>query len=139
MLFNAKMNEDGAIVLSGGQVIHNFHPAGTCAGGDCPVHNPSDNGRNTAPLFFNGVHMYRVIDGEQVIDVDDYVFNRFGKAILRNSAKCHRCDTTAVSTDRHDYQTCECGNIFVDGGFDYARHGCLEPDTYEDTSIIVRN
>lgn len=138
MLFNATKTDEGQLLLSGGQIISNFHDDGVCMGDVCPVHKPSDHKFKNAPLFFNGVHMYRVIDGEMVIDPDDYVFNRFGKAILRNSAKCHRCDTTAMSTDRHDYQTCECGNVFVDGGFDYARHGCLEPDAYEDTSIIVR-
>ena len=56
--------------------------------------------------------------------------------IIRNSAKCLECGDEIESTHRHDFRTCSCGNIFVDGGKDYVRRGWtsdewVETSTYE--------
>lgn len=40
---------------------------------------------------------------------------------MRNRAKCRSCDTIIESRHRHDYVTCKCGAISVDGGTDYFR------------------
>ena len=36
--------------------------------------------------------------------------------ILENAAKCLKCDDYIRSNNRHDYKTCACGAIAVDGG-----------------------
>ena len=54
--------------------------------------------------------------------------------IVRNSAKCLRCGDEIESKHRHDWQTCSCDNIFVDGGHDYIRFGFVT-DEWVDTSI----
>ena len=36
---------------------------------------------------------------------------------------CRACGDTITSLYRHDYQTCECGDVSVDGGRDYIRRG----------------
>jgi len=41
--------------------------------------------------------------------------------ILRNRAYCNKCNATIESTHRHDFVTCPCGAISVDGGHDYLR------------------
>ena len=41
--------------------------------------------------------------------------------ILRNLARCRLCGTIIESTHRHDYVTCNCGKIAVDGGKAYLR------------------
>lgn len=41
--------------------------------------------------------------------------------ILRNRAQCRVCHEIIESTYRHDYQSCSCGAIAVDGGTDYLR------------------
>ena len=46
--------------------------------------------------------------------------------ILRNAAQCARCGTVIESRHRHDFVSCPCGAIFVDGGRDYIRHGWQE-------------
>lgn len=56
--------------------------------------------------------------------------------IIRNSAKCLDCDTEIESTHRHDFKTCPCGNIFVDGGHAYIRRGFRDGARYTDTSIV---
>ena len=37
--------------------------------------------------------------------------------------KCRECRDIVYSRARHDCRSCSCGNIFVDGGFDYTRIG----------------
>ena len=43
--------------------------------------------------------------------------------IVRNAARCRRCETVIESRHRHDFVWCKCGAIFVDGGTDYLRAG----------------
>ena len=57
------------------------------------------------------------------------------KRIIENSAKCLKCGDKIVSKHRHDYVTCSCGNVSVDGGLDYCRRSFKEMDTWIDTSI----
>ena len=57
--------------------------------------------------------------------------------IIRNSARCGVCKDEVESTYRHDYRACTCGNVFVDGGRDYRRHGAIDEANYEDTSVVT--
>ena len=41
----------------------------------------------------------------------------------RNIAECRLCHTVIESKSVHDFQSCKCGAIFVDGGHDYYRRG----------------
>jgi hypothetical protein len=41
--------------------------------------------------------------------------------IIRNAAKCQHCGDVVESKHRHDYRSCKCGRIAVDGGQDYLR------------------
>lgn len=41
--------------------------------------------------------------------------------IIRNVAKCNACGNVIESKDRHNFVTCPCGNLSVDGGHDYVR------------------
>lgn len=44
-----------------------------------------------------------------------------------NAARCKLCHDTIHSYHRHDFRTCKCGAISVDGGLDYLRRvGNLE-------------
>lgn len=40
---------------------------------------------------------------------------------MRNRAKCKLCEDIIESKHRHDYVSCKCGQISVDGGQDYWR------------------
>lgn len=54
--------------------------------------------------------------------------------VLRNSARCLHCGDEVESTHRHDFRTCRCGKLGVDGGHDYIRRvGSFG----QDTSIIA--
>lgn len=46
-----------------------------------------------------------------------------GATIISNQVTCHKCGDTIWSAHRHDYKSCRCGNISVDGGCSYARRG----------------
>lgn len=52
--------------------------------------------------------------------------------ILRNSIVCNNCNHEIVSRHRHDYITCSCGQVSIDGGSSYLRRG---GNNYIDTSI----
>lgn len=41
--------------------------------------------------------------------------------IIRNAAECPKCHEIIESTHRHDFRSCSCGNISVDGGKEYIR------------------
>lgn len=53
--------------------------------------------------------------------------------ILRNVARCRKCDTILESMHVHDWVSCECGN-FVDGGREYLRRGGA-PEDIEEMSV----
>ena len=42
-------------------------------------------------------------------------------AIIFNKAKCLICRQVIRSTHRHEFKTCKCGSLSVDGGTDYLR------------------
>jgi len=44
-------------------------------------------------------------------------------AILKNKAQCRKCDDIIESKYTHDFKSCKCGAIFVDGGKEYIRRG----------------
>lgn len=41
----------------------------------------------------------------------------------RNVAKCAVCKNVIESKSVHDFVSCSCGSIFIDGGMDYCRRG----------------
>lgn len=56
-------------------------------------------------------------------------------AIIRNSAHCEKCGDDIESKSRHDFVSCTCGNIAVDGGRDYLRRA-FDTREWTDTSIV---
>ena len=56
--------------------------------------------------------------------------------IFRNSAKCLKCGHEIESKHRHDYVSCKCGAIAVDGGHDYLRRSYVEDGAFQDTSSV---
>jgi hypothetical protein len=59
--------------------------------------------------------------------------------IIANSAKCLKCGDDIYSASRHNFVQCSCGNVFVDGGMSYLRHGFEDRTFYKDTSITITN
>ncbi len=58
------------------------------------------------------------------------------KIIIKNSTFCWRCRNEVESTRRHEFVACACCAIYVDGGHDYLRRGCMPGAVLTDTSII---
>ena len=54
--------------------------------------------------------------------------------IIRNSARCKKCGEEIESRHRHDFRSCSCGAISVDGGRAYLRRAG-DLTAFEDTSI----
>jgi hypothetical protein len=54
--------------------------------------------------------------------------------IISNKARCKICGDTIESKSRHDFVTCLCGALSVDGGTDYIRRCFKSKDDYEELS-----
>lgn len=56
------------------------------------------------------------------------------RKLTRNAAKCLLCGDIIESRSVHDFVTCNCGNISVDGGLDYAKRCFKQKDTWKELS-----
>ena len=56
--------------------------------------------------------------------------------IIFNVAKCNLCKNVVESKYRHDWASCNCGEIFVDGGLDYLRRGAKNWVNFIDLSSV---
>lgn len=130
---------DGSVHFNSGQILARVHHPNSCMGDVCPIHNPTDHELRGEQLFFNGRHMVRRVGDELRIDPDDFYYLKTGSAILRNSATCALCGDSIQSTNRHDYVSCACGAISVDGGLDYLRRSSQNDAAFIDTSVTVGN
>jgi len=45
-----------------------------------------------------------------------------------NAIECQKCNYVIRSFSRHDFKSCSCGAVFVDGGEDYQRIGGHKDD-----------
>lgn len=43
--------------------------------------------------------------------------------IIKNAIQCKHCGEIIESKSVHDFKTCKCGKVFVDGGHEYLRRG----------------
>ena len=71
---------------------------------------------------------------EDVLDPKEEVFKQRPMRIIRNRVKCNHCGQIIESKSRHDFKTCKCGRVSVDGGMDYLRRSFKEKGDYEDLS-----
>ncbi|WEJ31720.1 hypothetical protein [Devosia sp. SD17-2] len=60
----------------------------------------------------------------------------YNEIIIKNAVWCGICKTEAVSTHRHHFARCRCGNIAADGGDAYRRRVGAE-GPWTDTSILA--
>ena len=51
---------------------------------------------------------------------------RTRQRVLSNRAQCRLCEDVIESRHRHDFVTCSCGEISVDGGRDYIRRSARD-------------
>ena len=58
--------------------------------------------------------------------------------ILKNCIKCKSCGEVIESLNTHDYKSCSCGRVAVDGGHDYLRRCFTDSsDDFEDLSEVL--
>ena len=58
--------------------------------------------------------------------------------IIQNEAQCLKCGDIIWSGNRHDFKTCNCGAISVDGGMDYIRR-CGHPEDIIERSLSMNH
>lgn len=59
------------------------------------------------------------------------------KQILQNEAQCAKCGDIIWSAYHHDFKSCKCGAISVDGGMDYIRR-VGNPEDIIDRSLFMK-
>lgn len=131
---------NGTIELNSGQIILNAHLAENCKGEVCPLHKPSEHDLLDSPLIydFDSQSFLRKIGKDfeyLIVDPDDYNYNQGYNVIVSNCAKCLVCYQILYSNHRHDFNTCECGRLSVDGGHSYLRRLFTDRGSYEELSI----
>lgn len=52
--------------------------------------------------------------------------------LTRNAVRCLGCNDVIESKYRHDFRTCSCGGVHVDGGLDYTKRGWRPGAEYEE-------
>lgn len=57
--------------------------------------------------------------------------------ILCNMAQCLLCGQVIESKHRHDYVSCRCDNLFVDGGLQYLRRGWEQEGSWKELSEVA--
>lgn len=57
----------------------------------------------------------------------------YREVVTVNKAQCLLCGQIIESTHVHDFRTCKCGNLSVDGGHDYIRRAYREDRLLEFT------
>ena len=45
------------------------------------------------------------------------------RKLVLNMAQCSECEVVCISVHVHDFRTCLCGAISVDGGLEYIKRG----------------
>jgi len=60
----------------------------------------------------------------------DRIFRK--KKIISNKAQCLICGEIIESKHKHDFKTCKCGNVSVDGGKEYLKRSIKYIDKYKD-------
>lgn len=55
--------------------------------------------------------------------------------IVKNAARCLKCGEHVESVRRHDFVTCLCGAVAVDGGKDYLKRSG-NPEDIVDLSVV---
>jgi hypothetical protein len=58
--------------------------------------------------------------------------------IIKNMIKCKRCGDIIESKSVHDYKSCSCGLVSIDGGCAYIRR-CGDPEDWEELSVMLED
>lgn len=58
------------------------------------------------------------------------------KTTTVNAIECPNCGDVIYSRARHDYRNCSCGEIAIDGGFDYTKV-CYKDENSRPKNVVV--
>ncbi len=50
---------------------------------------------------------------------------------IQHGIRCTHCGDEVFSNHRHDFKSCKCKKVSIDGGFDYIKISFKEADDYE--------
>jgi len=59
------------------------------------------------------------------------------KVLKQYGIKCTHCKSEIYSNHGYDFKYCQCGKIFIDGGYDYMRYGYSSEEDFEYCDRLV--
>ena len=59
------------------------------------------------------------------------------KKILKNAVRCNICGDIIESQSVHDFKTCSCGAVSVDGGLNHLSRTYKSRDVFTELSVTV--
>ena len=80
----------------------------------------------------------RIVDYQEFTNIDTPKSERRRLGVgdvWSNAAECLECGQTVRSCNRHDFRSCRCGNLSVDGGSWYCKRTYVKVDSYIDKSV----
>lgn len=78
-------------------------------------------------------NMYAAIDARNKNQQSDDMPEK-KTIIVRNAIRCNHCGDVIESNYTHDFKTCSCRKVAVDGGHDYWRRCAASSEDYTDLS-----
>lgn len=74
---------------------------------------------------FDSGFRFRLVDDQRVpVPADEQIDETIFKLVLvRNRLQCKLCQDIIESRDVHDFVSCSCRKVFIDGGREYCRWG----------------
>ena len=76
-------------------------------------------------------------DGDGTLQRIRQAFGFGDRNIKENKIRCKTCGDIITSDYRHDFKTCKCGLVSVDGGTSYLRRSFQNKDYYEELSTYA--
>lgn len=71
-------------------------------------------------------------------DLKEQDIDRENVRILINAAECEECGEEVWSLRVHDFNSCKCGKVKVDGGLAYIKRTVKDRSVYNDKSVFIK-
>ena len=101
-----------------------------------PVQRTFYRFHNDSTCFIKAIHAPLTPNvRKKIIPAPTLSVKPYRRRIIRNAIQCNHCGDIIESTCRHDFKTCSCGMVAVDGGLDYLRRCFQSPGDFTELSV----
>lgn len=123
--------------LTSRTVVPSVLPSGGLISAELHFDHPGNDNRWGTAIYSRPLTEEEITEYRLVPDPVQLAPKRPKGIIVCNRAKCLVCGDIIESHSTHDYVTCSCGNLSVDGGHSYLKRSAQDLSKYEDLSEII--